>query len=62
MQTTQVCALCNSNSEDAHHLLTDCTFTRQVIHHIWPWQNFEGSPGAGSTGTRDSDMVNNLRR
>jgi hypothetical protein len=44
MQATQVCALCNSNSKDAHHLLIDCTFSRQVIHHIWAWQNFEGNP------------------
>jgi hypothetical protein len=35
MQTSQVCALCNSGAEDAHHLLTDYLFSRLVIHYIW---------------------------
>jgi hypothetical protein len=44
MQTSQVCALCNSGAEDAHHLLTDYLFSRLVIHYIWACHNFEDSP------------------
>jgi hypothetical protein len=44
MQGNQTCVLCNSDLEDAHHLLTDCPFSRQVIHFIWAWHNFTGGP------------------
>jgi hypothetical protein len=42
MRTNRTCALCNSDGEDPHHLLTDCPFSRQVIQFIWAWHNFTG--------------------
>jgi hypothetical protein len=44
IQTSPSCALCNSGAEDAHHLLTDCSFSKQVIHFIWPWYSLDGGP------------------
>jgi hypothetical protein len=37
MQLSPMCPLCNSNLEDACHLLINCHFTREVFRFIWSW-------------------------
>jgi hypothetical protein len=36
--------LCNSNPEDARHLLINCTFAREVHRLVWSWFHFQGTP------------------
>jgi hypothetical protein len=43
-----LCSLCSSCPKDVCHLLTDCIFTMGVLHHIWTWFHFRGSPPTDS--------------
>jgi hypothetical protein len=32
---------CNSNPEDARHLLINCTFAQEVLRLVWSWFDFQ---------------------
>jgi hypothetical protein len=44
MQPNPICPLCNSCSEDVYHLLTECAFTKGMLHHIWAWFHLHSQP------------------
>jgi hypothetical protein len=44
MQLSQNCSLCNSCPEDAHHILTECAFSKRALRHIWAWYHLHGAP------------------
>jgi hypothetical protein len=48
MQVNSACTLCNSRDKNAQHLLTDCSFSREVLHLIWAWYNLSGGPSQGA--------------
>jgi hypothetical protein len=39
-----ICPLCRTQPETPQHLLTGCSFTREVLRMIWSWFSFAGSP------------------
>jgi hypothetical protein len=48
MLVSSGCVLCNSGDENTHHLLTECSFSRQVLHFIWTWCDLSGGPSQGA--------------
>jgi hypothetical protein len=44
LQHNPSCPLCNSNPEDARHLLINCTFAQEVHQLVWSWFHFQGTP------------------
>jgi hypothetical protein len=49
LQHSPSCPLCNSNPEDARHLLINCIFAREVHRLVWSWFHFLGMPTNCST-------------
>jgi hypothetical protein len=44
LQHNLICPLCRTQPETPQHLLTRCSFKREVLQTIWPWFSFAGSP------------------
>jgi hypothetical protein len=47
MQHNQTCPLRHACPEDMQHLLTNCSFIKEVLHLIWSWFHLAGSPTPG---------------
>jgi hypothetical protein len=50
MQPNLLCPLCNSSPKDTRHFLTDCNFSKGILHFIWAWFHFHGAPPLDSHG------------
>jgi hypothetical protein len=48
MQHNPICPLCRNQPETAQHLLSVCSFTKEVLQMTWSWYFFfAGSPPHG---------------